>query len=287
MDSKTFFRKLDRIPDIPTLPTVVIKVNEMLRDYDTSIKDLSKIIERDQAMVTKILRLVNSTFYGFKSKIKNIPHAVIILGFNTIRNAIVSVSIIEVFAGKDSFEGFDITDFWKHSVAVAVTSGYLAEQTRLDSSNDCFVAGLLHDVGKVVLSQHFPDLFGEVWELVKENGFSFYDAEKKMLPVTHAQIGGYLAKKWQFPVTLIETIAHHHSIKKTASNLNQLILVYTSDHIVNNYNIESGGDELDFESLDPQAKQLMSGRLKTVSEWYPGVLEEIESACEFFLSGGG
>ena len=95
MDAQTFLKNLDSIPDIPTLPTIVIKVNKMLQDYDTSIKNLRKVIEKDQAMVTKILRLVNSTFYGFRSRITNISHAVIILGFNTIRNAVVSVSIIK------------------------------------------------------------------------------------------------------------------------------------------------------------------------------------------------
>ncbi|MBE9571600.1 MAG: HDOD domain-containing protein, partial [Proteobacteria bacterium] len=154
MDAQTFFKKLDSIPDIPTLPSIVITVNKMLQDYDTSIKNLSKAIEKDQSMVTKILRLVNSTFYGFRSRIKNIPHAIIVLGFNTIRNAVVSVSVIKTFSEKDICEGVEIEEFWKHSVAVAVTSRYLAEQTRLDSPEDCFVSGLLHDIGKLVLYQY-------------------------------------------------------------------------------------------------------------------------------------
>jgi len=94
MDAETFFKRLHSIPDIPTLPTIFTEVNKLLQDYDAPIKRLGAIIEKDQAMVTKILKLVNSTFYGFSSQITNINHAVIILGFNTIRNAIVSVSII-------------------------------------------------------------------------------------------------------------------------------------------------------------------------------------------------
>jgi putative nucleotidyltransferase with HDIG domain len=282
LDSKTFFQKLDRIPDIPTLPNVVVKVNEMLRDYDTSIKKLSGIIENDQAMVSKILRLVNSTFYGFKSEVKNLPHAVIILGFNTIRNAIVSVAIVKVFSGKEGFEGFEITDFWKHSVAVAVTSGYLAEQSRLDSPNDCFVAGLLHDIGKVVLSQFFTELFGQVWSLAKKGDLSFYEAEKELLPVTHSRIGGYLAEKWQFPRSLVETTTYHHSIKKTVTNLNQLIIIHTADTIVNTCNAGSKGSGV-FSSMDTEAKRTMSDQLKTAFEWFPNLAEEIESACEFFL----
>jgi len=282
MDAQTFLKKLDSIPELPTLPTIVLKVNKMLQDYDTSIKNLSKIIERDQAMVTKILRLVNSTFYGFRSRITNIPHAVIVLGFNTIRNALVSVSIIKTFSGEKSFEGFEITGFWKHSIAVAVTSRYLAGQTRLDSPDDCFIAGLLHDIGKLVLSQYFTESFGLVWKSVKEVGLSFYEAEKKLLPVNHAQIGGHLAKKWQFPVSLIDSITYHHAIRKGVSNLNQLLIVHTANTIVNNY---KGDLEMrpDFSMIDSEARKVLSGQLETVLEWFPDVAGEIEAACEFFL----
>jgi len=286
MDAQTFLKKLDTIPDIPTLPSIVFKINEMLQDYDTSIKKLGKIIEKDPAMVTKILRLVNSSFYGFRSRIKSIPHAVIVLGFNTIKNAVVSVSIINTFSEKETYEGFEITDFWKHSIAVAVTSRYLAEQSKLDSPDDCFVAGLLHDIGKVVLSQHFTELFGQVWELVKGNGLSFYEAEKKVLPTNHAQIGGYLAKKWQFPVSLIDSITYHHEITQTVPNLSQLIIVHTANNIVKNY---QGSSERSAgrSSLDPEAKRIMFRQLETVTDWFPDVAAEIEEACEFFLTDSG
>ena len=285
MDAQTFFKKLDSIPDIPTLPNIVFKVNKMLQDYDTSIKNLSRVIEKDQAMVTKILRLVNSTFYGLRSRIKNIPHAIIVLGFNTIRNAVVSVSIIKTFSEKESFEGFEIIDFWRHSIGVAVTSRYLAEQSSLDSPDDCFVAGLLHDIGKVVLSQYFTDHFSGVWKIAKGDGLSFYEAEEKVLPVNHAQIGGHLAKRWQFPSALIDSITYHHAIRKSVSNLNQLLIIHTADSIVNNY---KGDLEMspNFSMIDPEAKRIMFGQLETVSGWFPDIATEIESACEFFLKEG-
>jgi putative nucleotidyltransferase with HDIG domain len=282
MDAETFFRKLDSIPDIPTLPTIFAEVNKLLQDYDTSIKSLGEIIEKDQAMVTKILKLVNSTFYGFSSQIKNINHAIIILGFNTIRNAIVSVSIIKAFSGKKTREGFDIADFWKHSIAVAVTSRYLSEQTKLDSPDDCFVGGLLHDIGKIILSQHFTELFDQVWRLVKEDGVSFYEAEEKLLSVNHAQIGGYLAKKWQFPESLINSITYHHAITESVSNLNQLLIVHTADILVNKYKADSK-IPLDLSSIDPEAERILSGQVESVLDWFPNIATEIESACEFFL----
>jgi putative nucleotidyltransferase with HDIG domain len=285
MDAQTFLKKLDSIPDIPTLPNIVIKVNKLLQDYDTSIKKLGKIIEKDQAMVTKILKLVNSTFYGFRSKIRNIPHAVIVLGFNTIRNAVVSVSIIKAFPEEKTLGGFKIADFWKHSIGVAVTSRYLAEQTKLDSPDDCFVVGLLHDIGKVILSQHFTEHFGLVRKSVKEEGLSFFEAEQKLLPIDHAQIGGHLAKKWQFPVSLIDALTYHHAIRKSVTNLNQLLIIHTADNIVNICKVDSGNTPV-FSSIDPEAKRIMAGQLESVSEWFPVVATQIESGCEFFLNEG-
>ena len=282
MDAQTFLKGLDNIPDLPTLPNIVLKVNNLLKDQNSSVKELGKTIETDQAMVTKILRLVNSTFYGFRSKIKNIPHAIIILGFNNVRNALVSVSIIKSFSEKKGFEGFEIKDFWKHSIAVGVISKYLSEESKLDSPDDCFVAGLLHDVGKVVLSQHFTELFGLVWKSIQEDGLSFYEAEKELLPANHVQIGAHLAKKWQFPASLIESITYHHDIRKTVSNLDQLVIVHTANTIMNNYEADPNTAP-DSSVIDPEAKRIMFPQLETLSEWFPDITTEIESACEFFL----
>ena len=282
MDPKTFFEKVDHISDIPTLPTVMLKVSRMLQDYDTSINRLSKTIERDQAMVSKILKLVNSAFYGFQSRIISIAHATALLGFNTVRNALVSTSVIDASSARDALEGFDVTNFWKHSVAVAVTSRHLAEKTRLVTPNDAFVAGLLHDIGKVVLVQDFRELFVQVWTSMREKGQFFIDAEKKLLPTNHAQIGGYLAREWQLPVSLIDAIRYHHDVSKRAHDFNLLVAVHVADIIANNCKTDSEG-EPDFSAVHPEAAHVMGGMLEGVSRWYPILATEIESMCRFFL----
>lgn len=268
---------LDNTPDLPTLPSIVIEVNKMLQDSETSIKKLRHAIEKDQSMVSKILRLVNSSFYGFRSKISTIPHAIIVLGFNPTRNAVVSVSMIKTFSGKENIEGFTITDFWKHSVEVAVTSRYLSEKTGLDSPDACFVAGLLHDIGKVVLSQYFTKFFSQVWKFIIENGLSFYEAERKLIPVNHAQIGGYLAKKWKLPSSLSDSITYHHAISTDVANLNQLMIIHAANTIFDSK------INPDFSQCDPEAVTLVSSKLETISDWFPDLTKEIESACEFFL----
>ena len=116
MDEQQFLAKLDRIKDIPTLPIIVLELNKLLRDPDTSIKTVCDTIEKDQAITLKILKLVNSAFYGFKSKISDLRNAVALLGYNAVRNAIVSLSVINSFPKRVTLKHFDSSIFWKHSL---------------------------------------------------------------------------------------------------------------------------------------------------------------------------
>ncbi|MBL7180121.1 MAG: HDOD domain-containing protein [Desulfobacterales bacterium] len=282
MEAKTIFKTLDRIDSLPTLPAIAIEVNRMLLDFETSVNQLSGCIEKDPAMVSKMLKLVNSAFFGLKGRISTISHAVIILGFNTIRNAVVSISIIDVFCTNKFFDGFDIKQFWKHSVAVAVTSKYLADKTRIHPADDCFFGGLLHDMGKIVLVQYFNDLFQKVWLAIKDGGQSFYEAEKSQIPVDHAQIGGYLAQKWQLPAGLVDAIRCHHVVRPDATDQNLLMIIHAADIIVNTYGADSKGN-LELSNIHPDVLKVMGSQFDTISEWYPAVSLEIESACKFFL----
>jgi HD-like signal output (HDOD) protein len=120
MNSAEFYKKLDRIQDLPTLPSIVFEVNRMIQDPSTPVSRLSHVIETDQAMVMKILKLVNSSFYGFLSTISDINSAIVILGLNTIQHAVVSLSLIDAFTLKRELKNFNISDFWHHSVALPV-----------------------------------------------------------------------------------------------------------------------------------------------------------------------
>lgn len=284
MDANTMLKKLDRIDDLPTLPMIAMEVNAMLQDYNTSIKDLTRTIEKDQSMVPRILKLVNSAFFGLASKITSISHAVIFLGFNMVRNAVVSIAIINTLSGFKGLEDFNITDFWTHSVGVAVTSRYLAEKTRLLPTEDAFTGGLLHDIGKIVLCQYFPDLFKGVWSSSKENNLSFYEAEKKESPITHARIGGHLAKKWQLPENLIDVIMWHHDPKKNVGDHNLIMVVHAADIIINSFMINTK-NRLKLSKINPDIVKVMRSELETAHEWFPGVSEEIRAACQFFLEG--
>ena len=282
MDSKTMMKKLERIEDLPTLPTILFEVNTLLEDINTSAKVLSDTIGKDQAMVVKILKLVNSAFYGFRSRVSDISNAVVLLGFNTVRNAIISVSIIKAFSGKNDLKGFDINEFWKHSIAVAVTSKRLAEKCRVEAPDNCFVAGLLHDIGKLVLSQYFQDLFTRVWATAQKENLTFYEAEKQEISVKHPMIGSFLAKRWQFPDYLVDAVKCHHAVRKNVSNYELLLIVYGADIIVNHYNSDTQ-EPINMSAVHPDAVEMLGAYMENTDEWHEELKDEIESACDFFL----
>ena len=286
MNEKEILRKLDRIKEIPTLPTIVFELNRALQDPDTSIAKVSETIEKDQALSLKLLKLVNSAFYGFKSRISNIRNAIVLLGFNTVRNAIVSVSVISAFSGKSKLTDFNITEFWKHSLAVAVVSKSIAEKTKMESADNCFVGGLLHDVGKVILAQYLQDLFASVWSAMQDDLLTFYEAERQEIPIDHTKIGAYLASKWQLPLGLVEAIRWHHDFQEDSDNADFVLIIYLANIIVNSYDADPDC-VLDLSAMHPKAVKFMMTHMTDVSDWYLSLAGEIEDAYAFFLDSEG
>ena len=284
MKPDEILKKLDSIKDIPTLPTIVFELNELLQDPNTPITDISDIIEKDQAMSLRVLKLVNSAFYGIHKEVNDIGNAIVLLGFNTVRNAIVSLGVINSFSGVKSLEGFDISDFWKHSLAVAVVSKSLAEKTKIAPPDSCFVGGLLHDIGKVILAQYFQDLFEKVWNAAKKENISFYEAEKKEISTDHGRIGAYLATNWELPESFIDVIRWHHDVRNDSESKKMILIIYLSDIIVNSYNADPDGN-IDLSAMHPAALKFLKKQLGDVDNWFAEIGNDIQSSYQFFLEG--
>jgi len=284
MKPDEILKKLDSIKDIPTLPTIVFELNELLQDPNTPITDISDIIEKDQAMSLRVLKLVNSAFYGIHKEVNDIGNAIVLLGFNTVRNAIVSLGVIKSFSGGKALEGFDISDFWKHSLAVAVVSKSLAGKTKIASSDSCFVGGLLHDIGKVILAQYFRDLFEKVWNAAKRENISFYEAEKKEISIDHGRIGAHLATNWELPESFIDVIRWHHDVRNDSESKKMILIIYLSDIIVNSYNANPDGN-IDLSAMHPAASNFLNKQLGDVDSWFAEIENDIQSSYQFFLEG--
>lgn len=282
MDNKLIIQKLDHAKNLPTLPAVALKVNEMLKDYDVSVEQLTKVIEKDPAIVLKLLKLVNSAFFGLKSKIKNIPHAVTLMGFNTLRNAVITVSIIDAFKLQHQIEGFDIKNFWSHAIKVAVIAKYLALDSRLTPPEEAFTLGLLHDMGKLVQLIVFPDLFERIQSEIRNKKMTYLEAENSLGIMSHARMGAYLAGKWSLPQDVVDVVKYHHNVLKENVNYHATAVVHVADVLVNaTLEAETAGHSLC--NLGDDTKNLVLNALKKMPEWFPKAKFEIETACRFFM----
>jgi putative nucleotidyltransferase with HDIG domain len=276
------FQQLDRIREISTLPAVVLKVNRMLQDSNTTAEQLCRVIETDPALVIKILRLANSSFYGFKSTISNINNAVIILGFNTIQHAVISISMMQLLTPKTILKELNIQDFWQHSLTVAIVSRHLADQVDNTLASDCFTAGLLHDIGKLIMAGNFPEHFETITHMMLESDISFIDAEKKIGALNHAVIGAYLADEWLLPKPLVDAIWHHHDV--FSSDRQTAAIINTSDYLANTIQPDTSGRIVSPNGFS-NIPAFLQPHLQTLSIWYPRIQTEIAMTCKLFIEG--
>lgn len=210
VDSKRIRRITESIIGLPTLPTVVSKMIDQVDSPRTSAASLARLISSDQALTAKVLKLANSAYYGFPREISTVNMAIVVLGFNAVKEMGLSLSVFDVFKKTPSAGYFDVTLFWEHSVGCGVASRMLARAYRAPFAGEAFVAGLLHDVGKVILKQYFDAELAEIIKVQKENIVSLEIAEEQVIGTSHAQIGAWLAEKWNLPTLICETILHHH-----------------------------------------------------------------------------
>jgi HD-like signal output (HDOD) protein len=203
-------RITESIISLPTLPTVVTKMIQLVDNPKTSASSLARLIYTDQALTARILKLANSAYYGFPREISTVNMAIVVLGFNTVKEMGLSLSVFEVFKGSASDGGFDISRFWQHSIACGSAARMIARRFKRNLIGEAFVAGLLHDIGKVILKQYMRAEFSAIIEQSAHGIVALDDAEKEIAGATHAQIGGWLAEKWNLPKIIVESIACHH-----------------------------------------------------------------------------
>ena len=284
MNRHQMMKQIEAINDLPTLPTIAMEVNRLLQDVNTPIEKLVDLLERDQSMVLKILRLVNSSFYGFKSRINNIRHAVTLMGYNTVQSAVVTVAVIDSLKAKNKLKGFDISQFWNHSIGVAVMCRHLAACTKLAQMEEAFTAGLIHDIGKIVLVNHFPDVFIALSRTIAAEGLAFYAAEKSSDTYPHNLIGGTLSRRWMLPEPLDCATRYHHGVNTQQSNAALTGLVAISDTIVNAMT-EQPGHRLGSNAIPEAVRDPVTAVLKDSANWFPRIKQEIAAACTFFNKG--
>ncbi len=231
-----------RIDDLPTLPRTVLRITELVNDPKSSAKDLARIITDDQVLTARLLKLVNSSFYGFPQRISTVTNAIVLLGFDAIRSLLLTTSVFDLFAGRNKKSNQDQEKFWDHSLGCAVGAKVIGNHLRHDKIEELFVSGLLHDIGKIVEMLFLRDEFMRIVAIVNKQNTLMITAEHQVLGYSHAEIGKLLAGKWNLPVKLEQVIAHHHQPAAAGSFVMEASIVHLADILCRALNMGYGGD---------------------------------------------
>jgi HD-like signal output (HDOD) protein len=223
---------LSNVSTLPSIPEVMFEVTKLLDDPMTSTTNLSKIIGKDQGLVTKILSIANSPLYGLSRRVSTVDYAIIILGNQEIKNMVIALSMMEAFKNKND-RVLNYKDFWVHSILTGAAARRLAVELKYENAGEAFVAGLLHDLGISVMHKYLHSSFMAIIELVKNEEMNFLEAEYDQLGLTHADIARHLAEQWNFPPSLCDAISFHHKPAECKVDKQLTALIHVADYMVN------------------------------------------------------
>lgn len=227
--------RIEKSGNLPTLPEVVVKIVDMVDDEQTTARQLGAEIAKDQVVSAKVLKLVNSGFYGFSQTISTIPHAVAMLGFDTVKCLVLSSGVLEMMDNA-------LPGLWDHSQACARACTFIAEEADLEAPEEVSVIGLLHDLGKVILSQTLADDFARIRQRIERGDTLFVRSEKDVLGCDHGEIGAWLLARWELPLKLTQPIADHHDFRPHRDHAQRTAAVHLADILVRAEGFGSGGD---------------------------------------------
>ena len=248
------------VDGMPAFPKSVQRVLELTRDVNSMPKDLVEVIDKDPVLTVKILKVVNSAYYSLPKQITSVGHAVVYMGFNTIKNLALSIAAIGMLP-KTNEAGFDGQQYLLHSLATAAIAKQLAQKANDADPMDCFIAGLLHDFGKVVLAQFMPKEFRVALDVSKQQGTSLHLALRAVIDVDHAVVGAMLVEKWRFAPKLVETIRHQYGPELVDSDM--IACVFGANQISKHLKFGFAGNHL-VESFPPMVAKRLDGTMEEV-----------------------
>ncbi len=225
-------KALAKIGDIATLPEVTLRIIRIVEDPKSTARDLHAIIKYDPPLSAKILKVVNSAFYGLPGQIASVDRAIVLLGLRAVKNIAIATSVTRLFKGVRPVTGFDPKELWRHCMAVGVASRLIIQKKDKARAEEAFLAGLIHDIGIIVAFQAFADRFEDLLTRVRDENTPWCQAEAEIFGVDHQMLGMGLAAKWRFPMALRGAIGYHHCPDRVSEE-NRLIAyaVYLADII--------------------------------------------------------
>lgn len=202
---------IECVGSIQPLPDTALKLMKIMSDPKSTLDEIVGTIKYDQAVTSEVLKLCNSAYFGLSRKVTSLEDALVCLGTAKVLQMVMSVHTNNMLAQEQQGYGLDPGILWKHSVAVALASSQFAQKLKLPDSNLAFTAGLLHDIGKVILNEHVAEEFVEIVRLVTDEHLAFVEAERRVLGFSHEEVGAMMAEKWKLPDPIVRCIRYHHA----------------------------------------------------------------------------
>lgn len=275
-------RILATVKSVPSLPSVVMKLRKYLNDPDVSFDELAKVIQYDPGLTANVLQLANSAYFGWSGTIKSVKDAITRLGTNRIFQMVLCMSVAPMVSKPIKGYDMDAGSLWEHSIAAAVCAEQLALALKLENAEDAFTAGMLHDIGKVVLGT-FVDVDDEpIREIVDSDGLAFNEAEMMVLGIDHAEVAAALLEEWQLPAEVVEAARWHHLPAKASDEHQQMVdLIHVADMLCLNVGWGSGTDGLQYK-LDEKANARLGVRVGLAEEIVLKVMSGMEDLKDLF-----
>ncbi|MEJ1959867.1 MAG: HDOD domain-containing protein [Nitrosomonadales bacterium] len=272
------------VGDLVTLPDVFFRINQLIEDPDSTLDDITKAVSQDTSFAVRLLRIANSPLYGFSSTIDTVSRAIALIGTSQIRNLALSTSVLRTFAGLPN-ELVSMDNFWRHSLYCGLVARILTGRMRNSDPEAVFTAGLLHDIGKLVIFNRLPELSRESLSIVRDSGdgLPVYQAERQTMGFDHAQVGGELARQWHLPPLLQDCITYHHDIRQAQYCPRETAIVHIANILAKMVEVDTL-DLADVPPIDPHAWEITGLDAERVIEsTLHDLREEIDEAQQLFL----
>ncbi len=259
------------VKELPTLPEVLNEVTKMIEEDRFSQEEIAKVISKDQSLTAKILKMVNSPIYGFPRRISTVQHALVLLGLNVVKGLIISTTVFDMMT--KAMKGM-----WEHSVGCATICSLIAKEVGFENPEEFSIAGLLHDIGKVIVAVQLPDSYEKINQLVKEKDISYREAEEEVLGFSHSRINLWISDYWNLPLNLKEGLTYHHKPVLAKHYPEFAHVVHIGDFLTKLFGIGFGGDDqvpkLYIESL--KFLKISLKKLEKILDFLSDNIEEIK-----------
>ncbi len=264
MDRAQIRTRVEGTSNIATIPDIVAKLRRTMDSRSASAMAVGEEIAKDQVLAAKVLRLVNSGFYGFRTPITTITQAMVLLGFDVVKTLVLSAAVLDILELMNQY----LAGLWEHSLATARAANWIADRMGLRNPEEVAVAGLLHDLGKVIIAQRFPNENKEIRALAESGaGRLQLDAERTVLGVTHPEVGMWLLRKWGLPDKLLYPIGYHHAFHSSRDVADRTAIIHVADIIARGAGIGYSGDN-GIPAINPDAWSMLKITMSDVDEIY-------------------